>query len=243
MRPSRMRTAGLLAAVVAAALLAAAPARADTVTDWNVHATDALITVAAQAPTVSTIHLGMVHGAVYDAVNADRPQVRAPFRSAAGPIGFEDAAAATAAYRVLVHLVPAQKTTPDGHYAASLAAIADGPEKQGGIAVGEAAAWAMIAARTGDGRFGAPGFTVGENPGDWRPVPPGLGNDPNAGLRRSRAVPGQERPRSSPRGGPYDLDSRRYAREFEEVKTLGSLMSSTVARIRRTRPSSGPRVR
>ena len=54
MRPSRMRSAGLLAAVVAAALLAAAPARADTVTDWNQHAIDTLVTPLGmpQAPTV-----------------------------------------------------------------------------------------------------------------------------------------------------------------------------------------------
>jgi hypothetical protein len=48
MRPSRMRGAGLLAAVAAAVALTAAPARADTVTDWNVHATTAL---AGQAPS------------------------------------------------------------------------------------------------------------------------------------------------------------------------------------------------
>ena len=50
MRPPRMRSAGLLAAVAAAALLAASPARADTVTDWNVHATNALATSSSQAP-------------------------------------------------------------------------------------------------------------------------------------------------------------------------------------------------
>ena len=112
MRPPRMRSAGLLAAVVAAALLAAAPVRADTVTDWNVVATDALVTPAGmpQAPPVQTIHLAMVHGAVFDAVNSiDRGYkpylVRVPARSWYS----KDAAAATAAYRVLTNIVPAQR--------------------------------------------------------------------------------------------------------------------------------------
>jgi hypothetical protein len=57
----RIRSAGLLA--VGAALLAVAastPARADPVTDWNMHATNALIATARQSPTVSTIHLAIV---------------------------------------------------------------------------------------------------------------------------------------------------------------------------------------
>ena len=229
MRPSRMRSAGLLVAVVAAALLAAAPARADSVTDWNQHAIDALVTPLGmpQAPTVQTIHLGMVHGAVYDAVNAiDRRYepylVRLPARSWFS----KDAAAATAAYRVLVNLVPsAQRAILDGHYATSLAAIADGPAKLGGIAVGEAAAASMIAARTGDGRYGAPGFPVGDAPGHWRPVLPMFVNDPNAWV--AKVEPFLIRDQSQFRSpGPYDLDSRRYAREFDEVKELGSLMSS-----------------
>ena len=227
MRPSRMRGAGLLAAVAAAVALAAAPARADTVTEWNVHATTALT---GQAPTVSTINLAMVHGAVYDAVTAiDKEYEPYLVRLRARSSYSMDAAAATAAYRVLVNIVPAQKATLDGHYAASLAGIQDGVPKQGGIAVGEAAAWAMIAARTDDGRFGPYRFPVDPpedlQPGEWRPVLPAFVNDPNAWVAKVEPFlinsPSQFRSR-----GPYDLDSRRYAREFEEVKLLGSKTST-----------------
>jgi hypothetical protein len=225
MRPPRMRSAGLLAAVAAAAVLAASPARADTVTDWNVNATDALITTAGQAPTVSTIHLAMVHGAVFDAVNSiDRGYepylVRVPARSWYS----KDAAAATAAYRVLINIVPAQQATLAARYAASLAAIPDGSAKQGGIAVGEAAAWSMIAARTEDGRFGPYRFPVGAAPGSWRPVAPGA-NDPNAWVKDVDPFLGKD-PEQYRSHGPYDLGSRRYAREFEEVKSLGSQTST-----------------
>jgi hypothetical protein len=223
MRPSRMRSAGLLAAVAAIVALAAAPARADTVTEWNVHATTALT---GQAPTVTTINLAMVHGAVYDAVTAiDKEYEPYLVRLRARSSFSKDAAAATAAYRVLVNIVPAQKATLDGHYAASLAGIPDGLSKQGGIAVGEAAAWAMLVARTDDGRFGPYRFPVGTAPGEWRPVLPAFGNDLNAWVARVEPFlinsPSQFRSR-----GPYDLDSRRYAREFEEVKSLGSATST-----------------
>jgi hypothetical protein len=226
MRPPRMRSVGLLAAVAAAAVLAASPARADTVTDWNVNATDALITTAGQAPTVSTIHLAMVHGAVFDAVNSiDRGYepylVRVPARSWYS----KDAAAATAAYRVLTNLVPAQQATLAARYATSLATIPDGSAKQGGIAVGEAAAWSMIAARTEDGRFGPYRFPVGAAPGSWRPVLPAFVNDPNAWVKDVDPFLGKD-PERFRSHGPYDLGSRRYAREFEEVKVLGSLTST-----------------
>jgi hypothetical protein len=227
MRPPRIRSAGLLLAFVAEALLAAGPVRADTVTDWNVVATDALVTPTGmpQAPTVQTIHLAMVHGAVFDAVNSiDRGYkpylVRVPARSWYS----KDAAAAAAAYRVLTNIVPAQQTTLDARYAASLAPIPDGSAKQGGIAVGEAAAWAMIAARTEDGRFGPYRFPVGEAPGSWRPVLPAFVNDPNAWVKDVEPFLGKD-PEQFRSHGPYDLGSRRYAREFEEVKLLGSQTS------------------
>src|SRR5215203_4514857 len=69
MTTRHMRSGGLLAAV-AALLAIAAPARADTVTEWNLNATNALIVSAGQPPQASVPHLAMVHGAVYDAVNA-----------------------------------------------------------------------------------------------------------------------------------------------------------------------------
>jgi hypothetical protein len=229
MRPSRMRSAGLLAAVVAAALLAAAPAHADTVVDWNVHATNALVTTAtppaSQPPPVQTIHLAMVHGAVYDAVNAiDRGHEPYLVKPRARRWYSKDAAAATAAYHVLVSVVPAQQPALQEHLRASLASIPNGRAESGGIAVGEAAAAAMIAARTNDGRFGAFRFPVGTKPGQWRPVLPMFVNDPNAWVAHVKPfmIPAQSHFGSD---GPSDLGSRRYAREFDEVKRLGSATS------------------
>ena len=50
-----------------------------------------------------------------------------------------------------------------------LAAIPDGPFKTQGIAAGNAAADAMIAAREGDGRFGPSPWKSNKAPGHWQP--------------------------------------------------------------------------
>jgi hypothetical protein len=125
-----------------------------------------------------------------------------------------------------VSLVPAQQAALDARYVASLAAIPEGRAQAGGIAVGEAAAAQMITARSGDGRFGPFRFPVGSEPGVWRPVLPAFVNDPAAWVAQVKPFliesPAQFRSR-----GPNPLDSRRYAREFAEVKSLGSLNSST----------------
>src|ERR671913_492748 len=60
----------ILVATIVGALAAPAVARADTVTEWNQNASTALMVTAAQGPQLSVPNMAMVHGAVYDAVNA-----------------------------------------------------------------------------------------------------------------------------------------------------------------------------
>jgi PAP2 superfamily len=214
-----------LAVTLAAGVIAfavPATARADAVTQWNQNAATAIFVTAGQGPQLSVPHMAMVQGAVYDAVNAiDRGHEGYLLSSRiAIPSDSKDAAAATAAYRVLLNVVPLQQPALQPLYDASLAAIPAGPQKTRGIAVGEAAAAAMIAARTADGRFGAPGFATGPGAGVWRPVLPSFVNDPNAWLRNVRPflIDDASRFRSK---GPYRLTSRKYAREFNQVKELG----------------------
>jgi hypothetical protein len=230
----RRRLALGLAATALLALTASAPARADAVTDWNVHATDALVVTGLQTPPVWTLNLAIVHGAVYDAVNSIDGRYE-PYivKVRARRWYSRDAAAATAAYRVLSSMLPAQQATLASHYAASLAAIPAGRARNGGVRVGEVAAAAMLAARAGDGRFPTSGyrFPAPATPtepwpaGQWRPTPPAFINDPFAWVKDVRPflVEDTERFGAAP---PYPLTSRRYAREFDEVKRLGSLNSS-----------------
>jgi hypothetical protein len=199
----------------------------NAVTDWNAIAATAIMATGGQPPQVAPLSLGMVQGAVYDAVNAidggHQPYLVAP---AANPSDSKEAAAATAAFRVLVGLFPAQELTLQPLYDASLADVPDGPAKTGGIAVGEAAAAAMLATRANDGRGGPFTFDFGTDPGEWRPTPPNFGLDPApwVGNVLPFLVPHVEMLRTH---GPNALTSAAYAKDFNEVKELGSLTSTT----------------
>jgi hypothetical protein len=236
MRTTRARRALLGGFALLAVLATPASARADAVTDWNQVAAAALQSPASAVPpgagqgAPSTVHLAMVHGAVYDAVNAidggHEPYASAP---AAEPWYSQQAAVAAAARHVLVNgglgIPAARMPTIEAAYQASLAAIPNGPAKAGGIATGEAAAAGMLVARTSDGRFGSFLFPVGSLPGQWRPTT-GTANDPGAWLKDVR--PFVLRDPDLFRGrAPYDLGSRAYAADFNEVKAIGSATSAT----------------
>jgi len=210
-----------------AALAAPAVAYGDAVIDWNLQAQS---TILGPGPTAhaSTLSFAMVHGAMYDAVNAiDRRHQRYLRVPRAKRWASKDAAAATAAYRVLAHEYPAQADALAQKYAASLAGIPDGPAETRGIASGEAAAAAMLAARAGDGRLpaGTPyPFPLGTTPGAWRVSTPLTAVEPAwwVGNVRPFMIPDA---RWFVSDGPNELTSRAYARDFEEVKRLGEVGS------------------
>jgi hypothetical protein len=246
----KRRVAGLLSIALLAAALNPGPAYAgenDAVRVWNERAAVTLTNGPAAAtpgvqftPPVAIIHLAIVQGAVYDAVNAIKgghdpylDGLKAPTSASKG------AAASTAAHHVLIGLVDqapltatlttsvksAIKARLDEEYASSLAEIPDGEAKNKGIEVGAEAAAAMLANRAGDGRFGAPGFPVpaSPGPGQWRPNPV---NDPNAWVRNVRpfTLPSSDYFQTS---GPPSLTSGQYAAEFNEVKELGRATGSS----------------
>jgi hypothetical protein len=219
-------------AILGASLALAAPAlaRADTVTDWNDIASTAIVGTANQPPPVSVLSFAMTQGAVYDAVNAiDRRHRSYLVEPRARRTDSEDAAAATAAFRVLVALFPEQQATLQARYDASMASIVDTPAgaKAAGTEVGAQAAAAMLAARAGDGRGGTFTPVIGTAPGAWRPTPPTPpATDPAPWVANVRpiVVPSAEMLRSA---GPNPLSSRAYARDFNEVKSVGALHSTT----------------
>jgi hypothetical protein len=245
------RGAGLLSIALLAAVLQPRPAYAaenDAVRDWNQRAAVTLVngpTATAPGvqftPPVALIHLAIVQGAVYDAVNAIKgghdpylPGLKAPTSASRG------AAASTAAHHVLIALVDQAPLTAtltaqvksdikdrlDSEYASSLADIPAGDAKTKGIEVGAAAAAAMLANRVGDGRFGAPNwpFPANPGPGQWRPNP---GNDPNAWVRNVRpfTLPSSDYIQTA--GPPLPLTSGQYTTEFNEVKEVGRVDSAT----------------
>jgi hypothetical protein len=233
MRPFSLRVATVvLGAAIITALAAPAAARADAVTQWNANANAAIL---AANPTAhsSVLSSAMVQGAVYDAVNGIvggyEPYLVKP---AVNPWDSTDAAVATAAYRVLLAVVPATQTaalaTLAAQYTAALAAVPAGAAKVGGIAAGEAAAAAMLAARTNDGRNPTTPFpfVFGTTPGVWRVSPPLVAPEPTpwVGNVKPFLVPDVEMLRTK---GPNDLTSNKYARDVNEVQEIGSFSSTT----------------
>jgi hypothetical protein len=209
--------------------------RADAVTDWNLIASNAIVATAGQPPPVSVLSFAMVQGAVYDAVNAiDRGHRPYLVQPKTNPTDSKEAAAATAAFRVLVGfpdllgLFPAQLPTLQPLYDAYIAGVPDNPpgSRAAGIAIGETTATAMLEARQDDGRFGPSPQLYPPAPGIWRPTPPNFANDPApwVGNVRPFLVPSAEMLRTD---GPNALTSTAYAEDFNEIKELGSLPSIT----------------
>ena len=118
----------------AGAAALSATARADVITDWNATTQAVLVAKAHQGPP----GYALVHVAMYDAVNAvdDRYTVFAVRPTSSGNGASKEAAAATAAYRVLISVYPDQAALLDPAYAASLAAVPNGSAKTKGIAIG-----------------------------------------------------------------------------------------------------------
>ena len=225
---------------------AAPPATADAtaVMQWNIIAVSTLTGFpgpgipgpAGGAPPASAIHMGMVQGAVYDAVNAITPKPHRPYlltRRFANSAS-DEAAVATAAYLVLkniVETVPQTITFPNratllatlaSQYEAAVNAIPDSLFKDQGIAAGTAAAQAMIDARKNDGRFGPSQFVPNPNPGFFDPVEPNgttvLDPTPWVGGVKPFLMRSSSQFRSA---GPLALNSPAYAAEVNEVKALG----------------------
>ena len=207
-------------------------ARADDVTDWNQHMLRAG-TVGGTSPIVMSRVAAIVQASVFDAVNGIDRKYAPVHVPPAGPAdASRRAAAVEAAYTALVALYPAQKSIFDARLAVSLTAIASDPHETSvgiasGIAWGQTAANGILSWRATDGFAPAPPpFVGGTAVGEWRPTPPGLlpGAGPQFAYMTpwSIAAPSQFRP-----GGPPALTSARYAADFNETKTMGSISSST----------------
>lgn len=210
-----------------AAALVAAPASADVVCEWVDYA-QAVATAAAppaDAPRTGEHDRAQTQAALamFEALNAiDRRYESYLGMPAAEAGASQEAAAATAAYQVLIAHFPGQKSGLDESYAVTMFGIADAAARDKGKAVGEAAAKLALAAG---------GFAEGAKPQPYRPRAA-------AGVWTATALPviqpysatfkpwilssyAAVRP-----GPPPALDSERWARDFEEIKRIGGKASS-----------------
>ena len=199
--------------------------QADVVTDWNQTANTSLAAGGVRF-NIQTRALAIMHAAMFDSVNAIDRQYTPYAIDISAPGASPEAAAAAAAHLVMVTLVPTQAATLNAAYAASLAQIPDGTAKSDGIALGETVALALLALRSTDDLTFISPYTPGIGPGAWQPTAPAFA--PAVWVTWGNMTPFTLRSGSQFRAeGPPDLTSAEYTADFNEVKSLGAVNSTT----------------
>jgi hypothetical protein len=205
--------------------VAEAAASPQVALDWNAIAVATTIAAGKSQPE-SGLYVGLTQAAVYDAVIAIDGGFH-PYLIVPGvpPGSSDEAAAAAAAYGVLVGLFPGQKPALDASYAASLGGIPDGTAKDRGVLVGQQVAAGLIAARIDDGRDAAVPFAPAPGAGVWQPTPPAFlpALTPWLGTMKPLLLDSASQFRP---GAPPALDSARYARDYNETRLYGALNGS-----------------
>ena len=200
----------------------------DVVTEWNQQAvTLALLPASALTGAPQGRVMAIVQLAVHDAVNGITKKYETYLSPGPAPDNTSpEAAAIAAAHHALRNLFSSQAASLDAAYESSLAAHGLS-QNDPGIAYGRSAAAAILALRANDHSaqaqfdYNAPGAGA---PGVWvrlnnAPAQlPGWGNVTPFVLRSSA----QFRP-----DPPLALDSKQYAKDYNEIKEIGSVNSST----------------
>ena len=193
------------------------------VREWN---QIAFTTIPPQPPFPANRWMAIVQLAVFEAVNAVTGRYDPYLGTISAPTGASaEAAAVMAAYGVLVSLFPGQAATLDVQRDASLAQIPNSQAKADGMAVGSAAAAAMLANRTGDGS--TPPLThtpTTSDPYEWQ----GYGLCTAGAFFhwqnvRPFAIESASQFRAEP---PPPLVSGLYAQDFLEVQAVGGMFST-----------------
>jgi hypothetical protein len=215
------------------------PTGVNAVIAWNASAGEAAV-ASCLSPTNDPLHesrlYAMAHIAIHDALNAiDRRFQPYVFDTRTRPDVSTDAAVAAAAHGVLVPTIndlPGELISPqcvragvasvEADYQDALATIPDGEAKTRGIAIGEAAAAPIVAQRDNDGANHPPLVDTrprGGAPGEYEFTPgTPFAFAPKWGAVTTFTLDDSTQFASGP---PYSLTSKRYARDFDEVKRLG----------------------
>ncbi len=198
-------------------------AQADAVLDWNKTAIEAVV-ASRQAPPLTTRSMAMLHGAMYDAVNAIEARY-APYRPTTKPATdvSADAAVAGAAHAVLVRLFPDQQAVLDAKLAEALVGPgASGETLAAGARFGATVGADMVAARANDGTAPLGPYRPLAMPGRYIPTAMPVFSDWARARPFLMAKPDQFRPAPPPA-----LTGPQWAADYNEIKLLGGKASTT----------------
>jgi hypothetical protein len=201
---------------LAAVMLAAAPcAHADVVTDSNAKAAE----IASRIPStpIAVRTMAIVQVSVFEAANAITGRYpTSRVKVTAVPGASVDAAVTAATRTALLKLMPAQQAAIDADYQAALRSLPDGGAKSDGIAVGEQAAAAVVAACASDGAVAPNTYRPNTTAGVY--VPTAFPAVPHWGKRRPWVMTSGDQFRPGP---PPGLTSDVWKQDFNEIKALG----------------------
>ncbi|MDX2223914.1 MAG: vanadium-dependent haloperoxidase [Rhodospirillaceae bacterium] len=192
----------------AAVAMLAAPAQADTITDWNTKVGQILADAKLGTPPAVRA-MALVQTATLGAVEASPRDASV------------EAAVAAANRTALIALVPSQKDAIEQAYQAALAAVTDAAAKAAGVAAGERAAAATLAARAGDMPAGPEAYRPHAVAGAYVPTAPVA--VPTWSGRRPWLMASASQFRPAP---PPALTSDTWARDYNEIKALGGRSGS-----------------
>jgi hypothetical protein len=191
------------------------------ISDWNATTVATLITDALRSPAETYVYLGFVHTAMHNAVNGMTGDYKLyKWRVHGRPCASPEAAAASAAYHLLLTYFPASKPRLDAAYQASLGGVANGWAENVGVRYGKRAAQRIVDLRAHDGRNAPLEFTTPPAPGVWRPTsdPPVPFSTPWLSQMTPLVIKASDAYRPGP---PPAMTSLKYRREFREVKRFG----------------------
>jgi len=195
------------------------------VREWN---EIAYTTIPPQPPFTANRWMAIVQVAVFESVNAITEKYDPYLGTIIAPAGSSpEAAAIMAAHDVLVGLFPAQAAALGARRNASLALIPPGQAKADGMAVGSAAAAAMLLNRTNDGST-PPLFHLptNSNPYEWQVYtgcPAGGGAFKHWQDLTPFAIDDAAQFRAQP---PPALRTRAYELAFNELQAVGDINST-----------------
>jgi len=199
----------------------------NAVVHWNSVAGDAFAPSQGTNPMAQSRTFAILHAAIHDALNAIERRYE-PYTPGlpAAPQASADAAVAAAAREVLVRLLPEQAALVETAYGRALVTVRDGPAKTAGIATGQAAAWATMNRRQGDGAETAaqPAYVPISGPGEYQFTAPfDFAAQPGWGRVRPFVIDLREHALD----GPQALTSAQYARDLAGVKEIGHAASKS----------------
>src|SRR5882672_11469727 len=209
------------AAMIGAWVAIGAPAQAcaNVITDWD---EKAVAVVTPMPPYTAQRAIGMVHVAMFDAVNSIERRYR-PYlvQLSAAPTTSKEAAAAAAAAAVLAAIDEKTAGEMKGALATYLGSIADGAAKSDGVKLGEAVAAKVLQARVNDGADAPDAYRPRTTPGVYVPTAITLASMWPDLRPFAMANGSQFRPKP-----PISLESKEWATDFNELKDYGGQISA-----------------